>query len=683
MFLQLLAEKRMLKNTAAYQLVELPGKKILARRLESRLREVSAQEALDHADEILVLEEMGDAMRDCLGNRSFLTLTQYAQGQKESWLQEHYASRTIPVRFSWEWLADVLQVLCEVAQAGYSFYLSSTDPELEEILSLTAFRDSASLVGISLIPGADSRFSREKIRGELIGFCRKYEPKALYLADLLLHYHQDNWEKNIHLLPDREKTARRQESRKVYLTCSRQIRTLTKEELGVWEALKDCDMNQLCQYSRDTLERFAAMCAYEEGQNQRVEGLLHSGLAQIANYDDVIVSFLGSRRCNLKCKYCFSDHRFQALSTMTDNEMVLITDMLTADRKDLNLHVDNNLGGEPLLDFQAVKDRHNTMVAYHKTRGIKASFGLLTNGTLLGEGHLDWLRTHLPYVGFSVDGDPKTHDKIRRDAGDFATYERVARGIRLLQESKWPVDTGVSAVISKYNMDILGMQKSLRDDLSVSNIVMKPVRAASESDFALNYDCLDSLKEGYRAFFTYLLEEGKKGNLIPLYTMLQPLDYAARFLLRVFFGDRYIVKRCGSGEHIFSVADDGKVYPCDSFNGVEGYEIANMTEGIHNRPGYQVPMVMDENPAFGCKDCFARYLCGGICQYVQYLNHHRHNDVTRMECELARFLAEEAILFWDTARSVWTREQMAQVRERIQTIGFTPAEDGAFFYAPC
>ena len=206
-----------------------------------------------------------------------------------------------------------------------------------------------------------------------------------------------------------------------------------------------------------------------------------------------------------------------------------------------------------------------------------------------------------------------------------------------------------------------------------------------DADCFSNHTCEEQfwkVKMEYKEFFKEIDEEGKKGNLQPLFTMLQPLDYAGRFFIRTFLADRIVVKRCGAGEHIFSVADDGRVYPCDSFNGVECKEIANLQVGIHNRHGFEVPYVTEDN--FGCRDCWARYLCGGVCQYVQHLNNYMTNEATKIECELAKFLIGYAVEFWKNARETWQEEDLQKVETHIYEIGFEKMKTkDAFIYAPC
>ena len=355
--------------------------------------------------------------------------------------------------------------------------------------------------------------------------------------------------------------------------------------------------------------------------------------------------------------------------------------MLTYGRDNLNVHVDNCLGGEPTLEFADVAMRHENAIAWHKTSGIPASFGILTNGTLMNKDFLEWLRSHVPYVGFSLDGDRDTNNKLRSDSEGRPSYDRTLHGIRMLQRANWPVETGISSVITKYNLDIKSLRKFFIEKLHINNIIMKPVRAAQEADFALTYKDLPLLTESYGLLLAWMFDEAENKNLTPLFSALQPLDYLGRFLLRVYRSDRLYVKRCGASEHIFSINNRGEIYPCDSFNGV--VEIGNLSEGLHNSNNFHVPFVNEENPVFGCSECSCRFLCGGICSYVKHLNNNIHNEVTRMECELARFLITESVIFWHEAIQRWSEDILSKVSERINAVGFTPVRHGSLVYAPC
>lgn len=708
LLLQVLSEKSNLGNIYGYQIIKSRRGACFARKLEPKLKDVSPEEALQAADLIIALEPLQGEILKLVQGRTVVSIMDIAETNPES------LRPTMEIELDESWFPDVLRIISEISLTGYRFFLRSLDPELDRLLALTQYRVDDAPLEIQLRCRPGSTASMETIRHDILNFLRNNIRLFHYYTQIVNQY-QTRWERNLHWIQhgqcarEADSTGRYETERKfdlsantdktekpdssgninthgskLFLSCSRTVWIVSERQRQILDTLRIRSACGLFGFPRGEVESVVNVCSNEDWMARRIDALLHTGLAKIENMNDVIVSFLGSRRCNLKCKYCFSDHTCEALSTMSANDILEITEMLTTDKPNLNLHADNNLGGEPWKDLCQVKQRHNAILAYHKTHGCRASFGLLTNGTLMEESDLPWFRCHIPYLGFSLDGDKVTHDKIRLDAAGKPTYDRTVRGIQLLQNADWPVPTGVSCVISRYNLDITGLQAHIRDELDVPNIVMKPVRAALESDFALTYSDLELLKGGYRDFFNYLMKEGENGNLKPLFTMLQPLDYAGRFFIRVFLRDRLIVKRCGSGEHIFSVDDSGRVYPCDSFNGGEDMEIGNIEEGMHNRFGYHVPFVCDEKKEFGCDNCWARFLCGGICQYVQYLNQYEHNDVTRMECGLAKFLIESAIRFWDAARENWNTKSLEQVAAQIRNIGFSPMLDrNAFVYAPC
>lgn len=671
LLLQMIAEYRLIDNLFTYQIVKIPGKGYMARKLDPQLKNVTYKEAIDKADKIIALEYLPADAGMLMRNKEIV----FWQDILNAPGLTHATPVAVNLKYGEEWFPDVLKKLAEVSQAGYRFQLKTRDEDLKSILSVLR-NEKRSDICIWLDPQKECEFDAALFENIVRESARKCMSDEEYQERMIVSYKQ-KWKRNIY-----EFEYQNQDSAELFFSCSRKYITLHGAQMKIYEALKFGDKEKLQKISRKDLENFTAMCSYEALKAEHFEKLLNSKTVNIENLNNVILSQLGSRRCNLKCKYCFSDHTCEKLAAMSPKDMLLLTDMLIGDRENVKIHVDNNLGGEPFLDFEAVKRRHNTMIAYQDTVGVDSSFGLLTNGTKLKKEYLPWLREHLPYLGFSLDGNEETHDNIRRDINGNPSYKRTCASMEMVKASGWPVETGVSCVISGYNTNILSLQRHMRDDLKVKNIVMKPVRAAHDAEFALNEKNFWKLKMGYTAFFTELGIAGMSGDLEPLFTMLQPLDYAGRFFIRVFLADRVVVKRCGAGEHIFSIADDGKVYPCDSFNGVEGKEIASLQEGIHNRHGFEVPYVTEEH--FGCSDCWARYLCGGVCQYVQHLNGYMVNEVTKMECDLAKFLISSAVRFWKNARENWKEEDLQKVENHILEIGFGKMKNkDAFVYAPC
>ena len=668
-FLVLMQSKDLLRDNYIYQLKKISGVGINIRPLDPYIKNtVKTSEVLNVADEIITLQKPDADIQEILTGHEYTPLDKYAEPHVETKIKHN-----ICLSYNKYYLPDALKLVTILLKLGYSFELGSTNDNLNRLMALTRCY-AISDADFKLILNVDDKeIDIDEIWKILLNKARKTITRKSYAKRLLKRFQLEQFGRNIFRLTKNE----------VYLTMSRQTVKLTSTQNHFLHWLETGNnLDKVPHVSRHDMETVIYMLLNEHFYAERVDSLLPTNLVKIDNINDMIISFLGSRRCNLGCKYCFSNHSCAALSKMKTEEVLDICDMLTDGQENIQVHFDNGLGGEPTLDFDKVQARHLATLAWHKNRGINASFGLLTNGTTLKKNphYLQWLKTHLPYIGFSLDGDRNTNDRIRRDANGNPTYERVVNGIRTLQDMQWPVEVGISGVITKYNTNIRALQKHAHK-LGIHNLVMKPVRAAEKSDFALTYDNMPRLTKAYQKFFDYLMKEATNNNFEPLFTSLQPLDYVGRFLLRTFYHDRLIVKRCGSGEIIYSVSDDGKIWPCDSFNGVNNRELGNLQDGLHNRDKYHVPFVTEEK--FGCNKCWARYLCGGVCNYVKHLNDQRQNNVIRQECALSKFLITTSLRFWHRARKLWSNDCLAKLSSHIQHIGVEPLKNGALVYAPC
>lgn len=128
------------------------------------------------------------------------------------------------------------------------------------------------------------------------------------------------------------------------------------------------------------------------------------------------------RRCNLACKHCYS------ISADTDFKGELSTGEVLGVMEDLKAFGVPVLilsGGEPLL-------RPDIFEISQHARNMGFYVGLSTNGTLIDEHNIDAIAAvGYDYVGISIDGVQKTHDRFRRKAGAYAAS---MRGIRLCRD---------------------------------------------------------------------------------------------------------------------------------------------------------------------------------------------------------------------------------------------------------
>jgi heme d1 biosynthesis radical SAM protein NirJ len=155
------------------------------------------------------------------------------------------------------------------------------------------------------------------------------------------------------------------------------------------------------------------------------------------------------RRCNLRCKHCYS------ISTDVDFPGELSTEEVFTvmdDLKRFRVPVLILSGGEPLL-------RPDIFTVSRRAKDMRFYVGLSTNGTPIDETNIGAIaEVGYDYVGISLDGIGPTHDRFRRRDGAF---DASLRGIRLC--IKHGIKVGLRFTLTQDNFHELPAVLNLMD----------------------------------------------------------------------------------------------------------------------------------------------------------------------------------------------------------------------------
>ena len=136
--------------------------------------------------------------------------------------------------------------------------------------------------------------------------------------------------------------------------------------------------------------------------------------------------------CNLACKYCFAEegeyHGRRALMSYEVGKKAL--DFLIASSGNRrNLEVDF-FGGEPLMNWQVVKD----LVAYgrqqEKLHDKHFRFTVTTNGVLLNDEIQEFINQEMDNVVLSLDGRREVNDAMRPFRNGKGSYDLISPSSR-------------------------------------------------------------------------------------------------------------------------------------------------------------------------------------------------------------------------------------------------------------
>ena len=350
--------------------------------------------------------------------------------------------------------------------------------------------------------------------------------------------------------------------------------------------------------------------------------------------------------CNLNCSYCFASqgkyHGDRAVMSFEVGKRALDFLMENSGTR-RNLEVDF-FGGEPLMNFQVVKD----LVAYarsvEKERGKNFRFTLTTNGVLVDDDVIDFANRECSNVVLSLDGRKEIHDRYRVDYAGKGSWDNIVPRFQKFVQARGGKEYYMRGTFTHANPDFLmDIQQML--DLGFNELSMEPVVCADGDPAALTEEDMAIVMDQYEKLAELMLQRDKEGRPFTFYHYMIDLS-----------GGPCIYKRisgCGSGTEYMAVTPWGDLYPCHQFVGEERFKLGDIWKGVDNTDIQKEFASCNVYAHPQCRDCWARLYCSGGCAANAY---HATGSVTgiyekgctlfkkRMECAImvavARALGE-------------------------------------------
>ena len=341
--------------------------------------------------------------------------------------------------------------------------------------------------------------------------------------------------------------------------------------------------------------------------------------------------------CNLNCSYCFASqgkyHGERAIMSFDVGKRAL--DFLVENSGDRrNLEVDF-FGGEPLMNWQVVKD----LVAYarsiEKDAGKNFRFTLTTNGVLLDDEVTDFCNREMHNVVLSLDGRKEVNDRFRVDVAGNGSYDRIVPNFQRFVAKRGDKSYYMRGTYTHYNTDFTNDLFHMAD-LGFTELSMEPVVCAPGDPCALTEEDFPVLCEQYEILAKDMLRRWREGKPITFYHYMVDLKHGPCIYKRV--------TGCGSGTEYMAVTPWGELFPCHQFVGDPKYSLGNIWDGVTNAAVQGEFRACNAYSRPDCKDCWARLYCSGGCAANSYHATGSIGGVYEYGCRLFKKRMECAIM---------------------------------------
>jgi uncharacterized protein len=283
------------------------------------------------------------------------------------------------------------------------------------------------------------------------------------------------------------------------------------------------------------------------------------------------MSIFLSRACNFRCEYCYE---FGAEPSPSEGHMANDTIRHSIDylmrrsstRKFVTLTL---FGGEPLLNWDGLCVAVDYASHCARRASKKVCFSLTTNGSLLTDSRIAFLRKHEFALLLSLDGPPKLHDRYRRLPDGAGTFTAVApqakRLIELMPNDNPP---RVRATMARGNANVAALADFFCEfGFRSIGIGTHEGRAAEPDTLVLEPSERAELASQFDTLAGSYVEHAKEGRL-PDY---DPFTRGLRMLNRAWNHTGVSFAPCGLCRNDLSVDVDGSLYPCHRFCGLAGF----------------------------------------------------------------------------------------------------------------
>lgn len=340
--------------------------------------------------------------------------------------------------------------------------------------------------------------------------------------------------------------------------------------------------------------------------------------------------------CNLRCKYCFaSTGDFGVGRTMMSPEVgkQAIDFLIKESAGRRNLEIDF-FGGEPLMNFNTVKEIVDYARSKEQEHNKKFKFTLTTNALLLNEENKKYINENIQNIVLSIDGREATNDRMRYRVDGTGCYKDILPKIKDLAESRNQDNYYVRGTFTRENLDFAADVLHLADQ-GFKQVSVEPVVAGKDSGYDIREEDLPILYEEYEKLALEYHKRWKSDNWFNFFHFMVDLSQGPCVAKRL--------GGCGAGHEYLAITPEGDIYPCHQFVGMEEFKMGNVEEMDMKRSTQDRFKSCNVYTKKDCMKCWAKFYCSGGCAAnAQQFNNDLHTPYS-IGCKLERKRVECAL----------------------------------------
>ncbi len=319
-----------------------------------------------------------------------------------------------------------------------------------------------------------------------------------------------------------------------------------------------------------------------------------------------------SETCNLACKYCYCgtcrDMPNQGLMSEAVARQA-ITWLFAMSGRSEKVSI-TFFGGEPLLNKPVLRFAIEYSQRLAKLHGKSVYYSMTTNGTLLDDEVIGYIKRYNFGLMVSLDGPPEIHDAQCPTRDGRGSFDAAVAGIKRLMARRRLVT--VRCTMTHPAPRMLDLIRFF-DEFGFTRIVLgravNPVNPSpvdfTDEDFA---ECARQEGEELIPWMLEGLAAGETPKYFPYAQFVTDQEKGGRV-------PEISPFKCGACRGTTTVGADGTLFPCHRFVGMQAWQIGNVLTGPDYERCKQFWRAYRATIAPKCEPCWLSAQCAGPCPW--------------------------------------------------------------------
>lgn len=365
--------------------------------------------------------------------------------------------------------------------------------------------------------------------------------------------------------------------------------------------------NNIGILSSDVIERFKEKSIIVDDSIDEALYIEYFHNKEKFNSNTLTFTILLTWACNLRCVYCYEgagEIRSKSLNAEESDSIVKYIKKLTNKVRPHNVSI-MLFGGEPLLNIKVGEIILKEIDSYCKERNVVLNTSIITNGVLLDEEKVTFLKKYnCKYVQITLDGIKEIHNKRRVSKDGSSSFDKIVDTLKMLNTR-----TDFIKPLIRINID--------KNNINSTEELLSYLASEGLNTCGIDFGIVHGGTEACSAYSGSCFVEEELGNLLgSLWAMAR--KYGFNINPRPMRKFLY----CGlNKENSYTIAPTLDVYKCWEQVGEEKHKIGRIdSNGDLEENLYNLIDWMSINPVEvpECKECIYLPACGGGCAARAY-----------------------------------------------------------------